>query len=617
MELPKRLALVLASLVASAAMAAAPGLDGPSDSSDSSGTEWLSYNKTLNGQRYSTLAEINVQNVGTLKETCRLQIDRHGSFEAGPVVVNGLMYVTTSLKTVALDASNCSKKWEYTYSPEQSEVFPVNRGVAYLNGTIFRGTADARLLALDAATGKLLWSDVVGDADIGEYISGAPLAWNGLIFVGTAGSEVGIKGRMCAYDALTGREVWRFDLIPTGREVGAETWKLKKWAQHGGGGTWSHFALDPVAREIFIPVGNPVPDFSPADRPGANLFTDSVVVLDALNGGLKWWYQVVPHDGADFDLAAAPMLYRDVQERDLVALAGKDGYIQVVDRSTHKLVFKTAVTTIKNEGKIPSAEGTLLCPGALGGVEWNGAAFDRETHVIAAGSVDYCNVLKPAHIEFKTGELLYGGTWELAKDPAAGWVTAIDSDSGKIRWKYHTDTPVVAGVTMTAGGLTFTGDNDGNFYAFDTRSGKVLAKKATGGSLSGGVVTYAEGGKQYIAFTSGNISRSAFGAVGRPTVIVMDVTASQVASGSGTEANASRGAQVYRTTCGGCHGASGTNVAGHSLQGLNARMNADQLAAWILNPAPPMPHTFATPLDSDDERDVRDLVAYVLAHFAR
>ena len=170
---------------------------------------WGGFNKTYDGQRYSPLHGINKKNVSTLKETCRVKLAQRGAFEAGPVVIDTTLFVTTSLDTVALDPTNCAVKWKHTWQPEQNERFTVNRGVAYLNGRVFRGTADGRLLALDAATGKLLWTDVVGDPDVGEYVSSAPIAWNGLVFIGTSGSEFGIKGRIMAYDATSGREVWR------------------------------------------------------------------------------------------------------------------------------------------------------------------------------------------------------------------------------------------------------------------------------------------------------------------------------------------------------------------------------------------------------------------------
>jgi alcohol dehydrogenase (cytochrome c) len=577
---------------------------------------WGGFNKTYDGQRFSPLREINTENVASLKETCRVKIAQRGAFQAGPVVIDGTIFVTTSVDTVALDPTNCAVKWKHVWHPEQNERFAINRGVAYLDGRVFRGTADGRLLALDAATGKVLWTDVVGDPDVGEYVSSAPIAWNGLVFVGTSGSDWAIKGRIMAYEAASGREVWRFTTIPTGNEIGADSWKTQEWAQHGGGGTWSHFALDPLTAELFVPVGNPVPDFAPEDRPGANLFTDSVLVLDTRTGAVKWWYQLVPHDGRDLDLAAAPMLYRNDNQRSVVALAGKDGYVHVVDRETHQLLFKTAVTTIENEGKPAAPEGTRFCPGIAGGVEWNGPALDATRRSIFVGSVDWCTITKPGHSTYNAGDLAYGGNWQLTRDNPRGWVVALDADTGKVKWRYHADAPVLAGVTATAGGIVLTGDNAGNFLALDSGSGKVLKKIETGGSMSGGVVTYEQGGKQYIAFTAGNVSRTIYGAGGRPTLVILQAeTLVERKTAASDTPDPEHGAEVFRQTCTGCHGSDGANIAGFNLKGLKNRMTTDQIMTWLQNPAPPMPKVFPLPLDEQDQKDLRDVTAYIQKAF--
>lgn len=443
----------------------------------------------------------------------------------------------------------------------------------------------------------------------------APIAWNGLVFTGTAGSDWGTKGRIIAFDAATGREVWRFNTVPTGSEPGADSWKSAEWAKHGGGGTWSTFTLDPVTAEIFVPVGNPAPDFSPGDRPGANLYTDSMVVLDARSGALKWWYQLVPHDGHDLDLGAAPMLYRDGRQRSVVALGGKDGYVHVVDRETRKLLFKTAVTTIENEGKMPPPEGMRFCPGASGGVEWNGPAFDRATRAIIVGSVDWCMIERSAPPHYVAGQFAYGGSWAPSLDKPTGWVVALDSDTGKVRWRYHADSPILAGVTVTAGGLILTGDNDGNFLALDTATGNVLRKVQTGGALSGGVVTYESGGRQYIAFDSGNVSRAAFGANGRPSIVVMQAASPPPLTAAADAIDPGHGGVVYGQRCAVCHGGDGANITGFSLKGVKDRMSFEQLTAWIENPAPPMPHIFSSPIDDQDRIDIRDISAFLLKNF--
>jgi PQQ-dependent dehydrogenase (methanol/ethanol family) len=438
------------------------GLEENASSVTPASSPWPTYNNGYKGQRFSPLAEITVKNAGALKEVCRRKVADGGSFQTGPVVVDGSMYLTTALDTFSVDPTNCSLRWKSSYPLEEVQVWAANRGVAVMNGRVFRGTVDGRLLALNAKTGALIWKDVVGDPTLNEFVPSAPVAWNGLVITGTSGGDFGIRGRILAYDALTGREVWHFTTIPTGNEVGAETWERKPSADIGGGGTWSSFALDVINGEVFIPVGDAAPTNVPESRPGANLFTDSVVVLDARTGALKWWYQLDPNDAHDYDLGAAPMLYTTSEGNDVFAAAGKDGYVHVVDRLTHRLRFKTALTTIENEGVKPSEKETKFCPGSLGGTEWNGPALDPSSRTLLVGAVDWCSTVKATgETRFIKGEgrFLHGGTVTMLMDPPpSGWISALDSDSGAIKWKYHAEAPIFAGVTATAGGIVLTGD---------------------------------------------------------------------------------------------------------------------------------------------------------------
>ena len=579
------------------------------------GADWEGYNKSLDGQRYSPLDEINVSNAGNVVEVCRARVAARGSLQSGLIVVGDSMFVTTPTETLAIDPVTCAIKWQHSYRRSQQPGLSVNRGPAYLNGRVFRGTDDARLVALDASTGREIWTSVVGDASIGEYISSAPVGWNGLVIVGISGGEFGIRGRILAYDALTGREVWRFNTIPVGKEVGAETWGDTKWAAHGGGGTWSTVTIDPITAEVFAPIGNPVPDFAPMDRRGANLFTNSALVLDARSGELRWWYQLQANDDHDHDLGAAPLLFRNSLHEDMMAAAGKDGLLHIVDRATHTARFKVAVTTVDSVRKTVTAAGVKVCPGPAGGVLWNGPAIDPKRMTIFVGAVDLCMVLRSAPGSAYTPRgLNFGGGVVPDGSTPSGWVTAVDANTGAVRWKYHADTPVVGGVTPTAGGIVMTGDNSGNFLIFDSETGKVLLKNATGGALAGGMVTYARAGKQYVAFTSGNVSPTAFGAVGRPSIVVMALPASSpsAVSSSATDSVA-HGKQIYSQTCAVCHGPDGDKISGKDLKSVKSRMSAKEVAAFILNPAAPMPKVFAEPRTADDERDLRDVAAFVAA----
>ncbi len=608
------LVLLLLSVLAGNVSAAEPAVAG-SASTFSSGAEWLSYNKSLDGQRYSPLTQINRTNAAELTEVCRVQVDDSGSFQAGLIVVDDVMYATTATDTLALNPVNCEVIWRVSYRREDAAPFPVNRGVAYNGGRLFRGTDDGRVIALDARTGQELWSNIVGEPGYGEVVTGSPLVWNGLLIVGTAVSEFGSRGRVIAFDTVSGREIWRFNTVPAEGEPNYETWGGSVWntITGGGGGSWSHFALDPSTAEVFIPVGNPIPDFVPAERPGDNLYTNCVLVLDARTGQLKWWYQLAPSDGLDHDLAAAPVLYRNSKGERRVAAAGKDGYLHIIDRETHQRLARTAVTTVTEPVAVPTPEGIEACPGPAGGVEWNGPAFHPELNRLFVGSLDYCALFmaepgtKPA-----VGGYNMGGTWSGLGTPR-GWIVGIDADSGEVAWRYHADYPVVGALTATAGNVLFGGDNAGKFLVFDADTGEILKEVATGGSLSGGLITYAQRGRQYVAMTSGNISRSLFGAMGRPSILIMALPQAVIAAGQNTAASsAARGHVAYGRYCAVCHGAQGSDWQNVDLKAVKRKMNAEQLVAFMRNPRAPMPKPFAEPWSSADEQRARDIAAFLM-----
>jgi alcohol dehydrogenase (cytochrome c) len=595
------------------------GLHGAARGAD---TEWLSYNNGLDSQRYSALDQINAGNVTSLAQICSLKIADAGAFQAGPLVIGGVIYVTAATTTVALDATNCAEKWRTDYTPTGPVAVPVNRGVAYLGGKLFRGTVDGKLQAIDAADGKVLWIVTVTDAAKGESLNSAPIAWDGKVFIGTGGGDLGIKGKMLAFDAATGKEVWRFDTIPTGNEPGAETWENKEAALTGGGGMWTSYTLDSKSGELFVPVGNPAPALNQAYRPGRNLYTDSMVVLDARTGALKWYFQLKSPDSVDHDLAAPPVLYKDGKGRDIVAMAGKDGYAYALDRATHQLLFRTPTTTIENEGKAPTPEGFMVCPGLSGGTKWNGPAFDPKLKMLYVPATDWCNMLTLGTPKYDAGKPFWGGTFAFDQTPGAatGWINALDSDTGRVRWRYHTMTVTGAAVTPTAGDIVFTGDADGNFLVLDAKTGKLLRRIAMTGPLAGGIVTYTIAGKQYVAFTTGNISRSAAELVGTPTMVIMALSdgahpiaakaekAAALAQIVSRPGDATRGKALYSQTCITCHGADGTLLPNFDLKGFKARKDQAALARWIKAPKAPMPKLFPSPFSA---QDVEDIAAYV------
>ncbi len=582
-----------------------------------SDTNWSSYNENANGQRFVNLNQITVANAAQLGEVCRLKVDETGAFHTGLLEIGGLLYFTTATDTLAVDASNCKLRWRHHYVAEDPSGTPlkVNRGVAYANGVLYRGTLDSRLLAIDAATGKTVWQYQVGEPQQGEFFSSAPQIYQGLVIIGAAGGDWGTRGRVMAFDAKTGREVWRFYTIPRGDEPGADSWHDQQSAQTGGGGTWSTYALDFASGELFVPVGNPTPDMLPQLRPGDNLYTDSMVVLDAATGKLKWYHQLLSNDGQDLDLGASPMLYYNSKGERMIALGSKDGYVYGVNRENQQRVFKTMITTVKNAGVRATSGGVEICPGPLGGVEWNGPAFDRPNKAIVVGAVDWCAILSAEEgFKFKPGEFNLGGTIKFS-DVARGWITSLDADSGATRWKFETPGPMVSGIVPTSGGVIFAGDMKGNFFALSATDGKELYRAQAGGAMAGGVISYNRKGRQYVAAVAGNVSRLTFGVTGSPTLLIYALggngkggaAPAAAAPMPSTLASAS-GAEIYSTICANCHGGVGEGVSGPALKGLAQRMDLAKTIQWIENPSAKMPKLYPDPLNA---QAVKSVAAYV------
>jgi PQQ-dependent dehydrogenase (methanol/ethanol family) len=476
--------------------------------------DWSTYNRTLEGNRGSPLAEIDTANVARLRPVCTFDLGERAAFQTGPIVVGGTMYLTTAERTYAVDAANCKLRWKYTYKyhPHPDFDLKVNRGVAYADGRLFRGSNDGRLYALDARTGEALWNVVAGDVKRGETFPAAPIAWGGLVFIGNAGGDnFGVTGRMMAFDAETGGRVWSFGLTPELGEA-SRTWPPStEVIPKGGGATWTSYALDTLAGSVFLSTGNAAPDFLDEVRPGTNLHTYSVVELDTRFGTLKSARQLLDRDNHDWDMAAAPSLITTRGGQRLILQGGKNGYLYAIDRKTGAVRYRTPVTQIHNVEAPLTATGTRFCPGVNGGVEWNGPTYSRESDAVFVNAIDWCTTVRIAPVSKLQGKLglPWTGSSELrhpfgVQDSTwAGWLTAVDAGSGAIRWRYRSPTPLVAGITSTAGGLVFTGDLRGDFMAFDARTGAIRWNHPTGQPIGGGVVTYRAAGKQLVAVASG------------------------------------------------------------------------------------------------------------------
>jgi len=485
-------------------------------------TDWPSYNRTLTSERYAPLDQINKSNVSRLKQLCVFDLDVDVSFQAGPIVVGRTMYVTADRETLAVDALTCQQKWRVR-EDGLSPALRVNRGAAYLDGRLYRGTGDGDLLAYDAATGGRLWKTHLADPEKGESLPAAPIAWSGMVFVGTAGSErYGVTGRVYALDAQTGKPVWETYTVPTdvpqpGNEAMQQqaraTWGNAQGVPVTGGGTWTSYTLDPDRGLLYVPVGNPGPDFTTHVRPGDNLYTNSILVLDARTGVYRHHYSLVPADFHDWDLGAAPVLATTKSGKRVVAGAPKDGLLHVYDVTSHTKLYATPITTRLNDTLPLSTTPIRFCPGSSGGTEWNGPAFSPDTNLFYDGTADWCTTLAvdPAQLARKPGQTWTGTDLaaQFGKHDLnwAGWVTATDADTGQVKWRYHAGAPVLSGITPTKGGLVFAGDMDKHAYAFDAGSGNILWRSDVPGAAGGGVITYMVDGRQCVAFVTGTRSQ--------------------------------------------------------------------------------------------------------------
>lgn len=474
-------------------------------------SDWLYHTHDYSGSRYAPLNQIDSANAKRLQVVCAFQVGELVNFQTGPIVYQGIMYLTTPHATIALDASNCRPKWRHTWEPKSIEPWGphANRGVAIKDGRIVRGTLDGYLLEFNAQNGELIWARKVADAQAGETFTMAPMIFEDMILIGPAGSENGISGWVGAFRISDGTEVWRFKTVPGIDEANSQTWKNPSGMKIGGGAVWTPLSLDPEKGELYVAVTNPAPDLPAGLRPGDNRYSDSVIALDVHTGQLRWYKQTVPNDSHDWDLTQVSPIFKTVvdgRERNLVATVGKDGILRSVDRNTHEALYATPVTTIKDVDKPVTPEGVSVCPGVLGGVEWNGPSFNPASNLLYVGAVDWCTTFyAAASVRYIPGKIYFGGTVQLG-DTAQGWITAIDASSGKIRWRYRSPRPMVAAVTTTSGNVLFSGELTGDFIVLNAQSGDVLYRFNTGGPIGGGIITYEMEGKQFVGVMSGRPS---------------------------------------------------------------------------------------------------------------
>lgn len=571
-------------------------------------------NKGYKSHRYVDLDQITPTNVSGLGEVCEIDLNEPSTFTSGILKIGRLLYVTTRRMTYAIDGATCDLRWRYAISDDALKPGNFgnsnNRGVAYLDGALFRGTGDGRLISLDAKTGKLRWEVPNADQDRAESLIAAPVAWDGKVFTGIATADFGVRGRVMGFDAKTGKELWRVYTVPA-------------TGNYSGGAFWTSFSLDPKTNELFAPVSNPFPDWTGDVRPGPNLLTNALLSLNADTGKLNWYYQAVPHDIHDWDLGTPAALYRTPDGHKIAAVAGKDGHVYAIDRATHVPLFVTPGTTQENGGPFGTTP-VRACPGGIGGAQFNSTSYDPRLDALYVGMNDWCWFFF-LHPEASDPTKIVGDD---APDyslgiPPRGWITAIDGQTGKVLWRYHAKAQVQAGTVATKSGLVFAGDTLGDLFAFDAKSGALLKRIDAQGGLNNGLISYAIAGTQYVAAEVGGTTLNPPGitrpmrvggplrvkifglyAGGRPRIVQADRLAQDGAT------SAQRGYNLYHGNCFGCHGAPATGGFNYPLLLRQSHILTDPklLKHFFATVSPPMPKLYPGMLT---DGDIRDLVSYL------
>jgi alcohol dehydrogenase (cytochrome c) len=508
---------------------------------------WLTYSGNYSSTRYSPLNQITPANVRNLKLQWVYQTPVAGNWQTTPIVVDGVMYITQRLNdVVALDAATGRAFWIYRYTPAADRIVCCganNRGLGILGDTLFMGTLDAHLVAISAKTGRSLWNSEVASTKSGYSITHAPLVVKDKVIVGVGGGEYGIRGFIAAYNVTTGREAWRFYTIPAPGEPGSETWQRcpsesttfcdpEAW-KHGGGSIWMTGSYDPQLNLMYWGVGNVGPDYNGNQRPGDNLYTDSVVALDVDTGRLKWHYQFTPHDVYDYDSVQVPVLVDNWagSRVNVITWANRNGNFYVLDRETGRFLLGKPFVKVNwmsefdelgRPKQTPQPEGQPTYPGNQGGTNWYSPSFSQRTGLFYVSAwEDYASIYTAGPQEHKEGANFVGGgprnfsavpgapglgrapinTWTEAAGHGA--VIAIDPTNGREKWKFKMTDVTDSGILTTGSDLLFTGGREGYFQALDARTGTLLWKTNLGAAINSGPISYRIGNKQYVSVVSG------------------------------------------------------------------------------------------------------------------
>ena len=486
---------------------------------------WLTYSGDYKARRYTRLDRIDRENVGGLQIAWVHQLAVLDRAETTPLVVDGVMYVTESPSTViALDAATGRPWWRYEH-PLPDEVIICcgrnNRGVAVQGDRVIMSTLDAHLVALDARTGSVLWETEVQESAAGYSKTAAPLVVGDKVFTGVAGGEYGIRGVVDAYDVESGAREWRFYTTPGPDHPDNRTWSGDSW-RTGGSATWMTGSYDPELNLLYWGTGNPGPDYDGTVREGDNLYSDSVVALDADTGELKWYFQFTPHDIHDWDSTQIPVLADTTfggEERKLMLFPNRNAFFYVLDRETGEFLLGTPYARqtwaegldengrpVLVPGMEPSPEGTVVSPAITGGSNWWSPTYSPRTGLIYVMAYDAATRYFIRPVEYQEGQSYRAGGGE-SPEPLENYVRAvraIEPQTGDVRWEFPVDPRTTSGLLSTAGDLVFGGTADGFFFALDAETGEELWHKNVGGRVHAGPMAFAVDGRQHVAIAAGN-----------------------------------------------------------------------------------------------------------------
>ncbi len=493
-------------------------------------SRWLMYSGDYTGRRHSPLTQITPGNVQRLAAQWTFQAEGMTlgrGFETTPLILDGVMYVSgNSNYAWAVDLRTGRQIWRYRRQLPQGLTYgagnPTNRGFAALGDRLFMGTLDAHLIALDRNTGRVLWDVVLDDFKVGHAVTVAPLVVKDKVIVGNAGGDLPTRGFIDAYDAATGARAWRFYTIPAEGEPGAETWSDVDVLPRGGGAAWQIGSYDPELNLVYWGTGNPNPDYYGGDRQGDNLYTTSIVALDADTGQLRWHYQFTPHDTHDWDANHVPVLTELTiggQSRRVVMVANRNSFFYVLDRATGELLIGKPFTgtqwareigrdgrpIVLNDGAVtPDRPNPTCVPDLRGGTNFNPPSYDPALQLFFVMARETCAIYTPMKMEPVPGRVFMSGGMKKLPEPDYGALRALDPVTGEMKWEFTLPTPSLAGVMSTASGLVFAGDNEGSFNAFDSRTGRKLWTYRMGSLIWGAAATtILLDGRQHVLIPSG------------------------------------------------------------------------------------------------------------------